>query len=73
MTHTPEPQPASPFRFVRTPEGLRFTFDVHAQTTIRQRKRGYFGEFQIDCDEGPGMGDNSAPPPLAYFAAGLAF
>lgn len=30
--------------------------------------------FQIICDEGPQLGgDDSAPPPLAYFSASLAF
>jgi hypothetical protein len=30
--------------------------------------------YEIACDEGPWLGgDNTAPPPLAYFAASIAF
>lgn len=33
-----------------------------------------FGTFSMWCDEGTSLGgDDSAPPPLAYFGAGLAF
>jgi hypothetical protein len=33
-----------------------------------------FGTFSMWCDEGTSLGGNdSAPPPLAYFGAGLAF
>jgi hypothetical protein len=33
-----------------------------------------FGTFSMWCDEGTSLGgEDSAPPPLAYFGAGLAF
>jgi hypothetical protein len=64
----------SPFRAESIPGGRRFTLDVRGETTGRQRKRAHFGRFTIDCDEGAALGgDDSAPPPLAYFGAALAF
>lgn len=64
----------SPFRIDRTDAGIRFTFDVAARTTEGQRKAARFDTFEIPCDEGEALGgDNSAPPPLAYFASALAF
>ncbi|MEM9563941.1 MAG: hypothetical protein AAGA93_15070 [Actinomycetota bacterium] len=66
--------PESPFRIERTDDGVRFTFDVTAQPTERQRKLARFDHFEIPCDEGAVLGgDDSAPPPLAYFASALAF
>ena len=39
-----------------------------------QTKTGRFGRFEIPCDEPEGIGGtDTAPPPLAYFAASLAF
>ena len=64
----------SPFRLERTDEGMRFTFDVSARTTDGQRKAATFDHHEIPCDEGAVLGgDDSAPPPLAYFASALAF
>jgi hypothetical protein len=64
----------SPFRREQTPTGRRFAFDLRAQKTIRQQKKGMFGKFEIMCDEGEQIGgDDTAPPPLAYFAASIAF
>jgi hypothetical protein len=64
----------SPFRRVPIPGGQRFTFDVRAERGLRHRKRAVFGRFTIDCDEGPALGgEDTAPPPLAYFSAALAF
>ncbi len=65
----------SPFRFVQAEDGNRqFTFDVTAETTVRQQKQAVFGRFEILCDESERIGgDDSAPPPLAYFAAAVAF
>lgn len=69
-----EPQSASPFRVEQTPEGRRFVFDVRAEKVLRQQKRAVFAGFEIRCDEGERIGgDNTAPPPLAYFAASVAF
>lgn len=64
----------SPFRIERTDDGLRFTFDVAAATADRQLKKATFDKFEIVCDESAAIGgDDSAPPPLAYFGAALAF
>ncbi len=64
----------SPFRIERTEAGMQFTFDVTARTATRQLKKASFGEFEILCDESAAIGgDDTAPPPLAYFGAALAF
>jgi hypothetical protein len=64
----------SPFQIERTDTGLRFSFDVIAATAERQLKKASFDTFEILCDEGAAIGgDNTAPPPLAYFGAALAF
>ncbi|MGH2598115.1 MAG: hypothetical protein ACRDJ9_01875 [Dehalococcoidia bacterium] len=70
-----EQRDASPFRVVQSEDGSRqFTFDVVAERVVRQQKRALFGGFEILCDEGAGIGgDNTAPPPLAYFAAAVGF
>ena len=71
MTQQPAP---SPFRVVQTENGRQFTFELHAERVVRQQKRAFFAGFEILCDEGEAIGgDNTAPPPLAYFAAALAF
>jgi hypothetical protein len=62
------------FRGERIEGGRRFEFDVRTVQGVRHQKQATFGRFVIDCDEGPQLGgDDSAPPPLAYFAAALAF
>lgn len=67
-------QSPSPFRIEQTPQGRRFTFDVRAEKVVRQQKKGLFANFEIWCDEGARIGgDDTAPPPLAYFAASIAF
>jgi hypothetical protein len=59
-------------------------FRVRARTVSRQKKEAeVWGEvngqpsgshWAIQCDEGTRIGgDDTAPPPLAYFSAGLAF
>lgn len=64
----------SPFRIERTEGGVRFTFDIAAVRTQRQQKRATFAEFTMLCDESEQIGgDDTAPPPLAYFGAALAF
>ena len=75
MTQTGPGANPSPFRVVQGTDGSRqFTFDVAAETVVRQQKRALFGGFEMLCDEGAGIGgDNTAPPPLAYFAAAVAF
>ena len=62
------------FRFSQSPGGIRFEFDVFVQRGERQRKAANFGSFEILCDEPAAIGgDDSAPPPLAYFASSIAF
>ncbi len=64
----------SPFRMERTDTGFRFALDVLAHTAERQTKVATFSKFTILCDEGAAIGgDDTAPPPLAYFAASIAF
>ncbi len=64
----------TPFRTERVDDGIRFTFDVAARAGDGHRKSATFDIFEIPCDEGPALGgDNSAPPPLAYFGSALAF
>lgn len=57
---------------------------VRATTTERQKKEAEVwsevggqpagSRWAIQCDEGTRIGgDDTAPPPLAYFSAGLAF
>jgi hypothetical protein len=45
----------------------------HARMLERMKKQADIRGFTILCDEGPPMGDNSAPPPLAYFASSILF
>jgi hypothetical protein len=57
---------------------------VSARTVGRQKKRAevwteaqgrrWGSRFAIMCDEGKAIGgEDTAPPPLAYFSAGIAF
>ena len=39
----------------------------------RMKKEADIRGFTIMCDEREPMGDNSAPPPLAYFASSVLF
>ncbi len=67
-------EPAPTFRITAVDKGMRIEFDVAANREERQRKRATFAEFELFCDEGAQIGgDNTAPPPLAYFAASIAF
>ena len=44
-----------------------------AKMQERMKKQSEVRGFTIHCDEGEPMGDNTAPPPLAYFASSLLF
>jgi hypothetical protein len=69
-----EEQTSTPFRVEQTAEGRRVAFDFRAEKVVRQQKKGTFSHFEIWCDEGARIGgDDTAPPPLAYFAASIAF
>ena len=53
---------------------VQVSFEVRTVKGERQTKKANFDQFEIICDEGKNIGgDNSAPPPLAYFAASIAF
>lgn len=75
-TGRPRPEPNyDPF-----PAGKSYRSSVvecDAEALERMRKRADFaslGGFTIHCDEPPSLGgDNSAPPPLYYFAACILF
>ncbi len=60
--------PASPDIVSRT-----ITVEGDAQTLERQKKQADIRGFTIMCDEREPMGDNTAPPPLAYFASSILF
>jgi hypothetical protein len=48
--------------------------EADAETLARMRKEGHARGFTVYCDEGGRIGgDNSAPPPLAYFALSVGF
>lgn len=50
------------------------TLEADAETLEKMRKEGDARGFTVYCDEGERVGgDNSAPPPLAYFGLSLAF
>ena len=44
-----------------------------AWTGERMKKHSVIRGFTIQCDEREPMGDNTAPPPLAYFASSILF
>lgn len=48
--------------------------EADAETLERMRKEGHSRGFTVYCDEGERIGgDNSAPPPLAYFGLAVGF
>ena len=48
--------------------------EADAQTLERMRKEGHARGFTVFCDEGERIGgDNTAPPPLAYFGLAVGF
>jgi len=48
--------------------------EADAETLGKMRKEGHARGFTVYCDEGERIGgDNSAPPPLAYFALSVGF
>ena len=64
----------SPFQITSIDSGIQLSFEVRTVKGERQTKKAHFDQFEIICDEGKTVGgDNSAPPPLAYFAASVAF
>ena len=64
----------SPFRIEPVEGGLQLSFDVVVKRGEGQKKTARFDHFEIVCDESKLIGgDDTAPPPLAYFAASFAF
>lgn len=48
--------------------------EADAETLEKMRKQGHARGFTVQCDEGERTGgENTAPPPLAYFCLSLAF
>jgi hypothetical protein len=48
--------------------------EVDAEGLARMRKEGHARGFTVHCDEGERTGgENTAPPPLAYFCLSLGF
>ena len=79
-TPTPEQFEPGPFRKSRPPEPLRFEVNLVAEAHSKQQKTGAvqvnipgFSPVGLYCDEQPPVGDDRAPPPLAFFAAGIGF
>lgn len=79
---TPKPSEfePGPFRKSRPPEPLRFEVNMVAQAHNKQQKTGSvqvnipgFSPVTLYCDEQPPVGDDRAPPPLAFFTAGIGF
>ncbi len=79
-----EPSPTQyepgPFKKSRPPEPLRFEVNITAEAHDRQKKSGVvqvnipgFSPVKLYCDEQPPVGDDTAPPPLAFFCAGIGF
>ena len=50
-----------------------FVLEGDARMLERMKKQADVRGFNIMCDEGGQMGDNSAPPPLAYFVSSILF
>ena len=44
-----------------------------AMTLDGMKKQAEARGFTIHCDEGPPMGDNTAPSPMTYFAVSVLF
>jgi len=71
---------ASPFKKARPPEPLRFEVNLVAEAGTMQHKTGTvsvnipgFSPIKLYCDEQPPVGEDTAPPPLAFFCAGIGF
>ena len=69
-----------PFKKSRPPEPLRFEVNLSAEALDRQKKTGLvqvnipgFSPVRLYCDEQTPVGDDTAPPPLAFFCAGIGF
>jgi len=68
----------TPFKRARHPEPYRFEVNMSAEAGLKQKKSAVvsvnipgFSAVKLNCDEQPPVGDDTAPPPLAYFSAGI--
>ena len=68
------------FKKARPPEPLEFEVVLTAEATERQKKTGVvqvnipgFSAVKLYCDEQTPVGDDTAPPPLAFMCAGIGF
>ena len=50
-----------------------FTIEGDAMTLGGMKKQAEARGFTIMCDEGPPLGDNTAPSPMTYFAVAVLF
>ena len=78
----PEPTQfeSKPFKKAKPPEPLEFEVVLTAEATERQKKTGVvqvnipgFSSVKLYCDEQTPIGDDTAPPPLAFMCAGIGF
>ena len=78
----PAPKEFEPgsFKKSKPPEPLYFEVNMVAEAHERQKKSGVvqvnipgFSPVKLYCDEQPPVGDDTAPPPLAFFTAGIGF
>ena len=67
-TPAPSPQSGSQDTISRS-----ITVEGDVRMLERMKKQADIRGFTIMCDEREPMGDNSAPPPLAYFASSILF
>ncbi len=79
-TPVPSQYEAGPFKKSRPPEPLHFEVNLVAEAHGKQKKTGVvqvnipgFSPVKLYCDEQPPVGDDTAPPPLAFFTAGIGF
>lgn len=70
----------SSFSKAKHPEPYRFEVNLSAEAGNMQSKTGIvsvnipgFSPVKLYCDEQPPVGEDTAPPPLAFFAAGIGF
>ncbi|MEM1104153.1 MAG: OsmC-related (seleno)protein, partial [Pseudomonadota bacterium] len=83
ISASPDLTKFQPAEFVkpRPNEQMKFEVNVAAETMEGMLKRAVvepnlpsWGSFQLICDEGGALGGtDTAPPPLGYMAAGIAF
>ncbi len=78
----PEPTQFAPkpFKKAQPPEPLQFEVTLTAEAHDRQKKSGTvqvnipgFSAVTLYCDEQVPIGDDTAPPPLAFMCAGIGF